>query len=69
MWSGPSFYIHTIPRVDCHVIEKGRMSKLLKCVDIMAPDVVFDADLVFDVGKRIRLAGNFYCVVRLFASR
>ena len=65
MWSGPSFYIHTIPRVDCHVTEKGRMSKLLKCVDIVAPGVVFDAEFDFDVGERIRPAGNFYSVLRI----
>ena len=45
--------------------EKGRMSKLLKCVDIVAPSLVFDAEFVFDVGERIRLAGNFYSVLRL----
>ena len=56
---------HRIPRDGCHVTEKGRMSKLLKCVDIMASDVVFDAHFDFDVVERIRLAGNFYSVSRV----
>ena len=41
------------------------MSKLLECVDIMAPGVVFDAEFVFDVGERIRLAGNLYYVLQV----
>ena len=65
MWSGPSLLAHTIPRYGCHVTEKGRMSKLLKCVDIMAPGVVFDAEFDFDVGERIRPAGNFYSLLRI----
>ena len=68
VWSGPSFLLHRISRYDCHVTEKGRMSKLLKWVDIMAPGVVFNAKSDFDVGERIRPAGNFYCVDQLFAS-
>ena len=44
--------------------EKGRMSKLLKCVDIVAPSVVFDAEFDFDVGERIRPPGNFYSVLQ-----
>ena len=44
--------------------EKGRMSKLLKWVDIMAAGVVFDAEFDFDVGERIRPPGNFYSVLQ-----
>ena len=44
--------------------EKGRMSKLLKCVDIVAPGVVLNDEFDFDVGERIRPVGNFYCVLR-----
>ena len=65
MWSGPSFYIHTIPRDGCHVTENGRMSKLLKCVDIITTGVVFDAEFDFDVEERIRPAGNFYSVLQV----
>ena len=65
MWSGPSFMGPDLPRYGCHVTEKGRMSKSSKCVDIVAPGVVFDAEFVSDVGKRIRPAGNFYSVLRL----
>ena len=65
MWSGPSFPCHRIPRYGYHVTEKGRMSKLLKCVDIMAPGVVFDDESDFDVGKRIRPAGNFYSLLQV----
>ena len=64
MWSGPSLLGHRIPRDSCHVTEKGRISKLLKCVDIMAPDVVFDAEFDFDDGERIRSPGDFYSVVQ-----
>ena len=63
MWSGPSFMGHDLPRYGCHVTEKGRMSKLLNCVAIMASRVVFDAEFDFDVGERIRPAGNFYSVL------
>ena len=51
---------HDLPRYGCHVTEKGRMSKSLKCVDIVDPGVVFDAEFDSDDGERIRLAGNFY---------
>ena len=44
--------------------EKGRMSKLLKCVDIVAPGVVLDDEFDFDVGERIRPPGDFYSVLR-----
>ena len=64
MWSGPSFMGHDLPRYGCHVTENGRMSKLLKCVDIVAPSVVFDAEFDFDVGERIRPPGNFYSVLQ-----
>ena len=65
MWSGPSLLAHTIPRDGCHVTEKGRISKMLKCVDIMAPGVVSDVEFDFDVGERIRPAGNFYSVLQV----
>ena len=65
MWSGPSLLGHRIPRYGCHVTEKGRMSKLLKCVDIVAPGVVLDGESDFVVVERIRLAGNFYSVLRV----
>ena len=65
MCSGPSFYIHTVSRDGCHVTENGRISKSSKCVDIVAPDVVFDAEFDFDVGERIRLAGNLYYVLQV----
>ena len=42
--------------------EKGRMSKLLKCVDIVAPGVVLDGESDFVVSERIRPTGNFYSV-------
>ena len=47
------------------MIEKGRMSKLLKCVDIVAPEVVLDG--VFDsvVDERIRPPGDFYSVLQV----
>ena len=45
--------------------ENGRMSKLLKCVDIVSPSVVFDAEFVFDVGERIRPPGDFYSVLQV----
>ena len=45
--------------------KKGRMSKLLKCVDIVAPGVVFDAEFDFDVSERIRPDGNFYSVLQI----
>ena len=45
--------------------EKGRMSKLLKCVDIVAPSVVFDVEFDFDVDERIRPAGNLYSVLQV----
>ena len=64
MWSGSSFCPHTVLRYGCHVTEKGRISKLLKCVDIVAPSVVFDAEFDFDVGERIRSPGNFYPVLQ-----
>ena len=54
---------HDLPRYGCHVTEKGRISKLLKCVDIMAPDVVFDAEFDYDDGERIRPPGKFYSVL------
>ena len=60
-----SFMPHRIPRYGCHVTEKGRMSKLLKCVDIVAPGVVLDGEFVFDVGERIRSAENVYFVFRI----
>ena len=63
MWSGSSFYIHTVSRDGCHVTENRRISKSSKCVDIVAPSVVFDAEFDFDVGKRIRPPGNFYSVL------
>ena len=63
LWS--SFYIHTVPRDGCHVTEKGRMSKLLKCVDIVAPGVVLDGEFVFDIGERIRPPGDFYSVLQV----
>ena len=44
--------------------EKGRMSKLLKCVDVVAPSVVFDAESDFVVDERIRPPGNFYSVLQ-----
>ena len=65
MWSGPSLSIRPVSRVCCHVTEKGRITKLLKCVDIMAPGVVFDDESDFDVGERIRPAENFYSVLQV----
>ena len=41
------------------------MSQLLKCVDIMAPGVVFDVEFDFDVGERIRPPGDFYSVLQI----
>ena len=65
MWSGSSFMTHDLPRYGCHVTGKGRMSKLLKCVDIVAPGVVLDDEFDFDVGERIRPPGEFYSVLRI----
>ena len=45
--------------------EKGRMSKLLKCVDIVAPGVVLDDVFDFVVDERIRPPGDFYSVSRI----
>ena len=56
---------HRIPRYDRHVTEMGRMSKLLKCVDVVAPGVVLDAEFDFDVAERIRPPGNFYSVLQI----
>ena len=36
------------------------MSNSLKRIDIVAPEVVFAAEFDFDVGERIRPAGNFH---------
>ena len=56
---------HRIPRDGCHVTEKGRMSKLLKCVDIVAPGVVLDGQFDFVVDERIRSPGDFYSVLQV----
>ena len=56
---------HRIPRDGCHVTEKGRMSKLLECVDIVAPGVVLDGEFDFVVDERIRPPGDFYSVLRI----
>ena len=45
--------------------ENGRMSKLSKPVDIVAPSVVFDAEFDFEDDERIRPAGNFYSVLQI----
>ena len=45
--------------------EKGRMSKLLKCVDIVAPGVVLDDVFDFVVDERIRPPKDFYSVLRI----
>ena len=44
--------------------EKGRMSKLLKCVDIVAPGVILYGEFDFDVDERIRPLGDFYSVLQ-----
>ena len=45
--------------------EKGRMSKLLKCVDIVAPGVVLNGESDFIHDERIRLPGDFYSVLQV----
>ena len=62
-WS--SFRIHTVSTYGYHVTEKGRMSKLLECVDIVAPGVVLDGEFDFVIDERIRSPGDFYSVIRI----
>ena len=45
--------------------EKGRISKLLKCVDIVAPGVVLNGESDFVDGERIRQPGDFYSVLQV----
>ena len=60
-----SFYIHTVSTYGYHVTENGRITKLLECVNIVAPGVVLDDEFDFDVGERIRPRGNFFSVLRI----